>query len=326
MKKDVSRLLPPEQIPNSLWDSAQSVLTLPRQLEIAYGEVIRRSGLAALVNERKKDSSPIGGLDQESADQHFAWAFDGSAARAGLAMLDPKSELGRTSDIFLQFTAGETLALVDAPCGSGAATIAFLTTVAELREKEVLPRIPLDVKLVCGEISEASRVHAMNMLSEVAGALELQAIFVDHRIEAWDVLDPTSTATLVEAMLTHGADCSARMVVVANFSGFLVGEGKQKKADPQLNELFRYASGPGCFALWIEPSTNKAASKGGLFTWIYGRITSAWKMFARLDQSATANEPHLGSEAAFRIPLRTGETAQVRLTIMPIELVREPGA
>jgi hypothetical protein len=326
MKKDVSRLLPPEQIPNSLWDSARSLLTLPRQLEIAYDEVIRRSGLAALVNERKKDSSPIGGLDQESADQHFAWAFDGSAARAALAVLDPKSELGTTSDIFLELTAGESLALVDAPCGAGAATIAFLTVVAELRDKGVLPRLPLGVKLVWGEISEASRVHAVNMLSAVEGTLEDQAIFVDHRIDAWDVLDQTSTTSLVKAMLSHGAGCSARMVVVANFSGFLVGEGKQKKADPQLNELFRYASGPGCFAIWIEPNTNKATSTGGVFPWIYGRIIGAWKKFARPDRSATPASPHLGSEATFRIPLRPSETAQVRLTIMPIELMQEPSA
>lgn len=326
MNKDVSRLLPPERIPASLWDSARGLMTLPRSLEVAYTEVIRQSGLNALVDERKKDSAPIGGLNQESADQHFAWAFDGSAARAALAVLDPKSELGRTSDIFLQFTAGETLALVDAPCGACAATIAFLTTVAELREKGVLPRIPLDVKLVCGEISEASRVHAKNMLSAVSDALEEQAIFVDHRIEAWNVLDSASTTTLVKTMIAHGGECAARMVVVANFSGFLGSEGRQKKADPQINELFRYASGPGSFAIWIEPNTNKAAAKGGLFSWIYGRITSVWKSFARPDKSATPESPHWGSEAAFRIPLRRGETAQVRLTIMPIELAQDPSA
>jgi hypothetical protein len=326
MNKDVSRLLPPERIPASLWDSARGQLTLPPQLEAAYAKVIRQSGLSALVGERRKDSAPIGGLDQESADQHFAWAFDGSAARAALAALDPKSELGRTSDIFLQFTAGKTLSLVDAPCGAGAATIAFLTTVAALREKGVLPRIPLDVKLVCGEISEGSRVHAKHMLSAITDALEEQAIFVDHRIEAWNVLDPASTATLVKTMIVHGGERAARMVVVANFSGFLVGEGKQKKADPQLNELFRYASGPGCFAIWIEPNTNKAAAQGGLFSWIYGRITTAWKTFARPDQVATAESPHLGSEAEFRIPLRPSESAQVRLTIMPIELAQKSSA
>lgn len=326
MKMDVSRLLPPEKIPNSLWDSARSLLILPCRLEIAYGEIIRRSGLAALVSERKKDSSPIGGLDQTSADQHFAWAFDGSAARAALAVLDPKSELGKTSDLFFQFTAGERIALVDAPCGAGAATIAFLMTVAELREKGVLPRIPLDVKLVCGELSEASRAHARNMLSAVSKDLEEQAVFIDYRVEAWDVLDPKSTTTLVKAMLAHEAECSARMVVVANFSGFLAGQGKQKKAEAQLNELFRYASGPDCFAIWIEPNTNKAISAGGIFPWVYGRIKSAWKSFAKADQSATPASPHLGSEAEFRIPLRPAETAQVRLTVMPIELAQDPSA
>ena len=322
VEKEASRLVPTEQIPSSLWDARRELLSLTDSLAKAYSEVIDLNGLGPLVSARQKDSSPIGGLSQQSANEHFAWAFDGSAARAALAVLDPKADLGRTSDIFFKFTAGTTLVLVDAPCGAGAAALAFLTTVAELRSKGVLPRMPLDVKLVGGEISETSRSHAKDMFSKVATALDEQAIFVDCRIEEWDVLDSTSTTKLVKTMISHGHGCSARMIVVANFSGFLVGEGKQKKAEPQLNELLRYAADPGSFAIWIEPSTNKAKSTGGIFSWIFGRIVSAWNKFTRPDESATAQNPSLGSEASFRLPLNPSQSAQVRLTVMPIELIQ----
>jgi hypothetical protein len=118
-----------------MWDPTSNTLILPKLLSNVYVKMIEDRGLRELGTSRNHDDGPVGGIDQESTDIHFAKAFDGSAARALLAVLDPKCEVGTTSDDFIRVTAGSSLVVTDAPCGAGAASFAFLTAIAELRER-----------------------------------------------------------------------------------------------------------------------------------------------------------------------------------------------
>lgn len=322
MSDPSKRLLLPSQLPTSLWESASETLQLPEALANAYVVHIDRLGLRNLANARSDDRGPVGGPSKESADQHFAQSFGGSAARAMLALLDPNFEGGSTSDSFITSTAGTSLALTDAPCGAGAAALAFLSTIAELRAKEVLPRYPLDVKLVGGELSPHAIDHARQLFADLHTDLERQAIFVHPQFHRWDVLDGVSTADLVKASTVHGASCASRLLVIANFNGFLVKERKQKEAQPQLDELLRYASGGRSLAVWIEPDMNRATSKGGLFSWLFGQFQASWQRFGKVDAAATADQPVYCTAAKFRLPLQPHATARVTLAVMPINLSR----
>jgi hypothetical protein len=147
----VKRLLDPELLPHTLWERSSKTLLLPPALSCAYKKLIYSCGLSELADARDPKNPPVGGMDQKRTDQHFAQAFDGSVARAQLAVIDPKCDVSRVSNAFIQSLSGNRVSITDAPCGAGAASFAFLTTIAELRAQNILPREPLDVVLI-GEV------------------------------------------------------------------------------------------------------------------------------------------------------------------------------
>jgi hypothetical protein len=289
-------------------------------LEEAYVTVIDAKGLRAQ-GSRRGPKGPVGGLTKESSDEHFALAFDGSAARAILAVLDPKDHAGSTSDHFVKVTAGATLLVTDAPCGAGAAALGFLTVLAQLRAEGVLPRMPLDVRLIGAELSPFARQHALEMFELVKGELARQAIFVELELVEWDVTDVLSTTELVRLCISKEGSKCAKMLIVANFNGFLEREKKRREAEPQLNELFRYAAGGSSFATWIEPDMNRASGSGGFFPWLFKLFsTGPWGRFGKVNPLSSPENPMFQSAARFRLPLVPGDSARVTLAVMPIEL------
>lgn len=316
------RILSPTVIPSSLWDAKEGTLFLPRQLAQAYIDLIDSRRLRELAASRDANASPVGGLTQEATDEHLAQAFDGSVARALLAVLDPKSEASSTSNTFLRSTAGNSACITDAPCGAGAATLAFLCALAELREAGVLPRLPLKVKIVGGEISGPAAEYASHLLDAVKPALLAQAISVEHTIMPWDVTCPMSTTDLIKCALHSSQGSTSKLLVVANFNGFLESNGKRKEAMPQLEELFRYASGDNSFAVWIEPKMNKVLDRGGLFEFLASFFSTFWKRRVSKESNALEDQPVHTSEAFFERVLFSPEKSKVRLAVMPIDLRR----
>jgi hypothetical protein len=239
-----------------------------------------------------------------------------------LAFLDPKQAAPLASDALIGKLAGGKLCLTDAPCGAGAAAFTLLSTAAELRAQQVLPRQPLDVFLIGAELSEPARMYAALMLKELRASLEAQAIFVQDEFLCWDVTDPLSNTTLIKRATIRSVNAPQRLLVVANFNAFLEREGKRKAAQLQIEELFRYASGGNSVAIWIEPDMNRATAQGGLFQWLRCQVHTAWKRFTRQNLDPTAAEPVSTCSARFRLPLRPSQTARVGLAVMRIDLVR----
>jgi len=180
----------------------------------------------------------------------------------------------------------------------------------------------LDVKFVGGELSPHAIAHAEQLFHDLRADLEAQAIFVDLQFHSWNVMDRVSTADLVKASAVHGARCTSKLLVIANFNGFLIKEGKQKDASPQLDELLRYASGRESFAVWIEPEMNRTTANGGLFSWLLSLVQGPWKHFAKADPTATKERPNFSTVARFGLPLQPGKTSRVTLAVMPIDLTR----
>ncbi len=315
----VNRLLEAEHIPSSLWDSANETLFLPASLTEAYEKLIDKYGLRNLSSERKPDDPPVGGITQKRTDQYFAQAFDGSVARAQLALLDPKCDLASTSNTCLSSIAGNRVSITDAPCGPGAAAFSFLSNIAELRAHDALPREPLDVLLIGAELSEPARKYANELFLELQPSLEKQAIFVISEFISWDVTNALSNTDLIKKMTHASNENPNQLLIVANFNSFLERPEKRKEAEPQLNELFRHASGPKSVAIWIEPNMNRAINEGGLFPWLRKKIATAWKMFAK--EKTTTTAPILESSAQFECLLHLG-AARVGLAVMPINLER----
>jgi hypothetical protein len=318
-----ARLLPPDQIPASLWDAERGIIILPQALASAYAVIIAQKQLGDLAMSRDRNNPPVGGRTQELANTHFAQAFDGSSARAQLAFLDPHDDLPHVSDTFVNALAGNHVCLIDAPCGAGAATYAFLTAVADLRASGVLPRVPLDVDFVAADLSDPARQYAIDIHPLLTPHLEQQAIFLRPEFSSWDVTDRLSTTSLIQSFLAKLPNGSKRLLIVANFNGLLEKEGKRKEASPQLEELFRFCSGPNCRALWIEPNMNVVTSDGGLFAYLVAKAKEAWRGFmAILGLTDGEKATPFTSSARFREPLAPGVFPRVQVAVLPMSLER----
>lgn len=158
------RLLDPSSIPETLWSSSRQVLAVPSALAQAYARHIDLLGLRSLSAQRNSNDPPVGGSTIDATNKHYSQAFDSSAARVQLAVLDPFAQLADVSNIIIRRMAGDRFSLVDAPCGVGAAGLSMLSTIAELRKLGLFPRAPLDVHLIGAEISDTARKYAEQLI------------------------------------------------------------------------------------------------------------------------------------------------------------------
>jgi hypothetical protein len=302
------------ELPASLHDGAR--LLIAPSLATAYLASLNAHGLEALSQEPRPDPPPVGGLTKEATDAHYAHAFDGSAARAQLALLDPTNEVKTTTQTLQRFLTAGSLTFIDVPAGAGAAALSIICSIATLRAEGKLPRLPLQINLIWGEISGPAREYATDLVERVRSTLEEQAITLTCIISPWDVLSELSNSDLVEKIILSKTATQQTLLLISNFNGFLEKENKKKAAYPQLAELLKYSSGKLNAAVWIEPNMNTA--KKGLFPFIM-------KGLAKLTSFASPQIALSGNEECnykFSIPAKPSNTANVRLCVMPIDLIK----
>jgi hypothetical protein len=321
--KSSQRLVPPSSIPLHLWEPQSTLINLPAILAISYEKVLSARNLVQFCARDAKEIAPIGGISHEATNDHFAKAFDGSLARCQLAVLDPLDRLGDVSNGFIRCLAGNEVVVLDAPCGAAAAVLSTLCTIAELRSSEILPRLPLNIKLVGGELSPFAIELAREMFDAVKPTLETQGIFVEGSFQAWDVTDKQSNVLLVQAMLRASDPATKRLVIISNFSGFLEKGRKRKLAIPQIEELLRHTSThDGSIAVWIEPDTNETIGNGGLFQAIQS-ISSTWNRFLKMigwSKDHSCNN----CSARFRDPINDQQKPRVGVAVIHFELGQQP--
>lgn len=316
----MNRLIRIEDLPESLWRRTDRVLKLPPDLIRTWLALLERHGLRALAEQQDATGVCIGGISRDATNKHFAWRFTGSSARVQLAMIDPESHMPHIADAFAQIFAGGRVAVADLPCGSGAAVLTILTVLAELRRQGRVPREPLDVVVIGGEISADARGYAAEGLSEVREALEAQAISVESAFLPWDVCNDISNTDIIRQLTILCNGCAARMLVLANFSGFLQREGKWNDAQPQLNELFRHSRDKRSSVVWIEPQMNEALPEtGGLFRRVINwlpRLTH----FVRRATADVQDDAVIRSAAKVAHVLRQNQTFDAKLAVMRFDL------
>jgi hypothetical protein len=324
MSTTFSRLVRRDDIPDSLWDRSDQVLSLAPSLVAAYTTLLDRHGLRTLAMQAPPPDGPVGGVTKDETDKHLAWAFPGSAARVQLAVLDPRSDVPHIADAFTRLLAGNKVAIADVPCGSGAAVLSILATIAELRKQQRVPREPLDLVIVTGEISEFARRYTVEGFGELRQLLEEQAIWIETVCLHWDVCDKLSNTDLIREITVRSRECGARLLVVANFSGCLQRGGKFKQAQPQLEELFRHVRGGNSSAIWVEPQTNVAAIEGGgLFARLTDWFKQKWASFVRVRRGRDDSEPVGRASCKCQHPLRTDSCFEARLSVLRCDLHSE---
>ena len=315
----MNRLIRNEDLPESLWRQSDRVLKLRPDLIRTWLTLLDRHNLRALA-EQPIAGGCIGGNNRDATNKHLAWRFTGSSARVQLAMLDPESDMPHIADAFAQIFAGGRVAVADLPCGSGAAILTILTVLAELRKEGRVPREPLDLVVIGGEISDGARGYAIEVMNEIREALEAQAISIRSEFLSWDVCNNVSNTDLIRQLTIRCHDCDARILVLANFSGFLQSQGNWSNAKPQLDELFRHSRDERSSVIWIEPQTEKVLRENnGLFRriidWAADLMPFARRVIANGQADAVAQ-----SSAKVAHALRQDETFDVNLAVMRFDL------
>jgi len=308
------RLIEVCDLPKSLWCKKTKILQLPSLLVSQWKALLEENSLLELANT-KADKGFEGGASQEDCDKHIAWRYNGSCGRVVLSLLDPNQKLSVVSDAYASIFAGGSVFLADLPCGSGAASISILTTIAQLRAEKVLPRLPLTVIIVGADISSPACKYFSNQLDNLSVYLSEQAILVKHTTVPWDILSKFNTADLIRELTLHSQDCTSRLLVISNFSGFLDHENNFKNAESQLDDLFVHSRASTSMAIWIEPQSRKAKRLWSSITnWFY-------RLFLKNKNNGLKGELKVYAEddAAFQHPIKAG-SFPVRLSVRRFEL------
>ncbi|QTH63338.1 hypothetical protein J1N51_11435 [Psychrosphaera ytuae] len=313
----MERFIKKEDLPNSLWCKDRKIIKLPNLLVEKWKLLLEDNNLSELAT-KKADKGFIGGISKEETDKHLAWRYNGSCGRVILSLLDPKNQLSKVSDAYAEIFAGQRVFLADLPSGSGAAVISILTTLAELRTQSVLPRIPLDISIVAGEISESARSYLKKQLDELIEPLKEQAISFEYTILHWDVLDRINNADLIRQITIRSQNCDSRLLVVSNFSGLLEGNSKWKEAEKQISEIFIHSRDQLSAAIWIEPQKNNVLDH------FFPRMSTWFKQLFKpiltfVGGESEENEPYGLADIKCEQPIKDG-TFPIRLTIARFDL------
>ena len=309
------RFIKTETLPDSLWCEKSENIILPDQLIHQWKELLNENSLLDLAKE-KAPKGFEGGISKEDTDKHLAWRYNGSCARVILSLLDPKAKLSEISDAYASIFAGNKVFVADLPSGSGAATVSILCTLYELRKNNILPRHPLEVTIIAGEISETARGYFHKQLKNLKLAVEDQAIWINFEILEWDTLSKVSTVDLIKRMTILSQDCHARMLLLTNFTGFLESSGNWKKAKPQFDDMFLHSRDSLSTAIWIEPQrTNVAPFFARAIKWLKESFKNLIGSQAELEDSSW----YAQTEIMCKQPIKEG-SFPVRLTVMRFDL------
>lgn len=306
------RLLKPAMIPKSL-RCEEGILSFTDELAQAYRQQLVEMELlpAAL---QAQVSGGTGGQSAEVTIRHFIENFSGSCGRMKLAVLDPHERLDDASNLFISAFSGGKVALLDAPCGSGAATLTLLCLLATLRRESVLPRLPLEIHLICADISESGLRISDELLKKIRPSLERQAIFVHPVFREWDMHDRRSQAALNYAWSSIQG-CSTRFLIKANTSGFLTNSGNFQKAKDQLEQLLLLAEVSKARAIWIEPMMSEEPK--GLLLHLRTAFIRVATPVVRLFKTRDDGEMDVRSDSGkIHHPIRAGEIHDVRISLM----------
>ena len=227
-------------------------------------------------------------------------------------------------------TSGRTLTLLVAPCGACASSHAILSCAVILRQKGILPRIPLDVALIGADLSVPAQKFSQSMLSQLTDWYASQGVFVTPTWITWDATDRQSNIILLEAL--HASPAPRNLLILtANFSRVLKDHHKYKAAMPQFQDLWESSATVRTrqsVAIWIEPQMNAVIAEGGTFSKI-GKFAQSLPIIGSLFNSNTdkvantADEtPQATDEASmsFLYGVKSGKT---RLAIMTLNIKRD---
>ena len=244
-------------LPESIFKNG--VLNLSEQLFCAHKKQLDIKGWASQYGNSSAHGA-IGGMSQTEANNHFINRFLNSSARAQYVIADPDDSQPDIRDMVLDQMADGRIFILDLASGHGAGTLAMLSLLAELRIKECIPKLPLNVHVYGIDYSADALTLYQVMHDELLPWLKTVGIEVS--LGAWPC-DLTIAGELNEILddffeSARKTETRRFLCVLSAVSG-LGQEGIEKIVSSLQLTATRLSSCKNSSSwLWIEPSTTNS--------------------------------------------------------------------
>lgn len=209
-------ILNKDKIPKELW--SKRIIHMPSHLVEAYRYFLSLYKILDLAESMEDRPGPVGGFSEKDTLEHFALRYGVSACRLESIVIDPENAFTSISNDLLVTFSGERVAILDAPCGTGAAGASIISTIAVLRKTHILPTLPLNIFITAGDFSQ----KALDIYAQIIVMLEpyLRSVGININFSnmIWDGTKPDKTAALIDRWFSNSVDCEEYLSVIANFS------------------------------------------------------------------------------------------------------------
>lgn len=219
MKKALS------EIPNSLWKN--NVLYCEDSLVRAYKEELKELRLYKEACGNHVDAP--GGQSDEATLSNFTHRFLSSTVRTEFLTLDPRNSFKKIQESLLTYFADGELAILDIPGGCSGGIMGIVSTIIELRRTAHLPMLPLNLKIVTGDISPKANQIYKEIFKQIESDLIAVGIRYQLIAENWNALIPEHTNRVLDRLFGLASVNSMHLLFVSAFSDFLHYKSNRKK-------------------------------------------------------------------------------------------------
>jgi len=211
--------LPKKYIPGYLWRAG--VLYIPNDLCRIYEEYLHAIGKYEEARDTHvKNSELIGGASEEATIQYFTHRFLNSSVHVEYLVLDPRQEHGEISSDLLVSLSDGLVKVLDIPCGSGAGILSLFLTICELRSQGCCPKLPINVDITAGDVSNAALKIYNNILSEIVPICKRQGIEINWETHYWNAAELNTSAELTDHWFKQTNEIGEYIVLISLFSGY----------------------------------------------------------------------------------------------------------
>ena len=202
-----------------------NALNLPVSLREAYTDLLHTVGCLQEAKTGSKEKNIHGGKTDKETMLHFTHRFGVCAGRPAFLLLDPRAKFGQISiDLQTSFTDGR-ISMLDIPCGCGAGITSLVTTIATLREKNILPSLPLEINVLGGDHSPKALEMFGHMIDHISPFTNSMGIRLVWQTFLWMQHDPTRP----QRWWTNGLRCS--LLLKSSLSWLVTSAGQLQEAN-----------------------------------------------------------------------------------------------
>jgi hypothetical protein len=227
-------------------------LRLVPALVLAYEQQLKATGLFAQVTQKPPQGiALVGGAGLQDTQNHFAYSFSTSAIRGEYVLLDVNDLLEQAPADLLTALSANRVAYLDLAAGAGGGSLGLLTTLAVLRNNNLVPTTPLDLHILAADISKAALDIYLALFGVLQPFLVSSGMNVSLTVEEWDAKQSNNTAALLDKWFAANANAEEYIAIISAISGG--GVSLAKSIERSIQHISdRLANYPSTF-FFLEP-------------------------------------------------------------------------